>query len=170
MKHIGIVFQRFECLNPLKMCSDVSLIWAHRCCEEYIKENAILQKLDFSDWAQDPGFPKFRIPDFSCLTFNIVVFARFCPDMLENHCKYCYFWAMVSKNLVNIIVWVRFRPEMLEHHCKYCYFRATVSKNLVNIVIFARYRPNMLETHCKYCFPYMLHALFLPGHQEVRWV
>ena len=60
-------------------------------------------------------------------------------------CKYCCFWATVSKNLANIVFFACFRPEMLEHHCKYCYFWATVSKNLVNIVIFARVRPKLLE-------------------------
>ena len=120
--------------------------------KEYIREDAILQKLDFSDWAQDPGFPKFRIPDFSFLIFNIVVFACFCPDMLENHCKYCYFWATVSKNLVNIVIFARLRRKMLEKHCKYCCFWATVSENLVNIFIVARVRPKMLKNYDNYFF------------------
>ena len=76
----------------------------------------------------------------------------------KNHCKYCYFWAAVCKNLVNIVVLARVRPEMLENHYKYCYFWATVSKNLVNIVVVACFRPEMLEKHCKYCYFCTQHA------------
>ena len=70
----------------------------------------------------------------------------------KNQCKYCYFWATVSKSLMNIVMFTRFRRKLLENHCNYCYFWATLSKNLVNIIMFARFRPTLLENHCKYCY------------------
>ena len=53
--------------------------------KEYIREDAILQKLDFSDWAQDPGFPKFEIHMFRFWPFR-TRYHWFCEEFIKENC------------------------------------------------------------------------------------
>ena len=42
--------------------------------------------------------------------------------MLEHHCKYCYFWATVSKKLNFLLGFLTFQNPACEKPCRYCHF------------------------------------------------